>query len=93
MKLSDDKISQLTHVVFKGLMDRELIFVHAEESEARKAVKRAIVGELKLGEQIEDAVKGKITSLSRGVVEGSPEWDVLYEKYFKEESRKRGRAA
>ena len=34
--------------------------------------------------------KKMVASLKRGVVEGSPEWDVMYRKYFEEELNKRG---
>ena len=39
-------------------------------------------------DQIDDRVRRKIQSLSRHVPPGSREWDVLYRKYFEEESRK-----
>ena len=39
-------------------------------------------------EQIDEVVRRKIQSLSRHVPPGSREWDVLYRKYFEEESRK-----
>jgi len=37
---------------------------------------------------IDDVVRRKIESLSRPVPVGSREWDILYRKYFEEESRK-----
>ena len=37
---------------------------------------------------IDRKVKAKLGSYSRGVIEGSPEWDVLYRKTFDEEMRK-----
>jgi len=42
-------------------------------------------------DQIDDIVRQKISSLSRHVPPGSREWDVLYRKYFEEESRKQRR--
>lgn len=39
-------------------------------------------------DQIDDLVRQKIASLSRRVPPGSREWDILYRKYFEEESRK-----
>ena len=38
--------------------------------------------------RIDAIVRRKITSLSRQVPPGSREWDVLYQKYYAEESRK-----
>jgi hypothetical protein len=37
-------------------------------------------------------VKAKLASYSRGIVEGSAEWDVLYRKTFEEEARKHAKA-
>ena len=39
-------------------------------------------------DQIDDLVRQKIASLLRRVPPGSREWDILYRKYFEEESRK-----
>lgn len=91
--LSEDKISHLSHVVFNGLTEKKLIEVIGEESEIRREIKRAVVLELKIGEEIDFAVRKKLQSFSRKVVEGSPEWEVLYKKFFKEEEVRRGRAS
>ena len=42
-------------------------------------------------DQLDDAVRQKISTLSRFVPPGSREWDVLYRKYYEEESRKHRR--
>lgn len=92
MRLSDEKISHLTHVLLKGLLERDLVTLKEEEGLVRRAMKRAITAELQVGDEMDRVVKRKIESLSRGVVEGSPEWEVLYKKFLKEEEVKRGRA-
>jgi len=92
VRLSDDKISHLTHVLLKGLLDMDLIALNEEEPDVRKAIKRAIVAELKIGEEMDDAARRKIESMSRPIAEGSPEWEVLYKKFFREEEIRRGRA-
>jgi hypothetical protein len=89
--LSGDKISHLSHLLLKGLLDRKLVTLHDEEGAVRKEIKRAIAAELKIGEDIDAVVKKKIESLSRKPVEGSAEWDVLYRKFFDEEEVRRGR--
>ncbi len=91
MMLSDDKISHLTHVVFKGLVDNGLIKLIEEEGLARREIKRTIVNELKIGEDIDAAVRKKLLSFSKKLVEGSAEWDVLYRKFFEEEEVRRGK--
>lgn len=92
MRLSDEKVTLLSHVLLKGLLDKNLITIKEEEGQVRRAMKRAIVAELQVGEEMDRTVKRKIESLSRGVVEGSPEWEVLYKKFFREEEVKKGKA-
>jgi hypothetical protein len=91
--LSDDKILHLSHMLFKGLIDRKLINPVVEESKVRAEIKRSIISELKIGEEIDSAVRKRLQSFSKKIFEGSPEWEILYKKYFKEEEVKRGRAS
>ena len=92
MKLSDDKITHMTHVILKALLDKGIIDVTEEEGTVRRAMKRAIVAELQVGDDMDEAVRKKIDSLSKHVAEGSPEWEVLYKKYYREEEVRKGRA-
>jgi hypothetical protein len=92
MRLSDDKITHMTHMILKGLLDRGVIDITEDEGTVRRAMKRAITAELKVGEEMDAAARRKIDSLSKHVAEGSPEWEVLYRKYLREEEVRRGRA-
>ena len=89
--LSNDKITHMTHVVLKGLMDKGMITLKEDDGLLRREIKRTIMGELKIGEDIDEAVRRKLQSFSKKLVEGSPEWEVLYKKYYEEEEVKRGR--
>ncbi|MCL5422916.1 MAG: DUF507 family protein [Nitrospirae bacterium] len=92
MTLSDEKISHLSHVLLKGLMDRNLLELKDEESKVRREIKRSTVSFLKVSEDIDSSVKKKLQSFSRKIVEGSPEWEVLYKKFYKEEAARKGLA-
>ena len=91
MRLSDDKVSHLTHVVLKGLIEKKALTLLAEDSEIRREIKRVIVKELKLTESIDEFIRKKLQSYSKKIPEGSPEWDLLYQKFFQEEAAKKGR--
>lgn len=93
MMLSDDKIVHLSHVLLKGLMEKKLVELIDEEGKVRAEIKRTIISELKIGEEIDSVVRRKLQSFSRKIVEGSPEWEILYKKYFREEEVKRGRVS
>ncbi len=93
MTLSEEKITHLSHVLLKGLMDRNLIEPKDEEGKIRREVRRSIVSFLKASEDIDSAVRKKLQSFSRKIVEGSPEWEVMYRKFYKEEATRRGMAS
>jgi hypothetical protein len=91
VRLSNEKISHLTHVVLKGLLEKGIIQTLVEEGEIRREMRRVIVRELKIAEDIDSLVTDKIQSYSRRIPEGSPEWEILYQKFFNEEASKKGR--
>jgi hypothetical protein len=55
-----------------------------------RVAKRAISKFVTEFAEIDSKVRGMVASLKRNVPEGSPEWDVMYNKYFEEEMRRRG---
>ncbi len=93
MMLSDDKISHLSHVLLKGLLERKVVEPLEEEGKIRTEMKRTILSELKAGEEIDQIVRKKLQSLSKKIAEGSSEWEILYRKYYREEEIKKGRAS
>jgi uncharacterized protein len=90
MMLSDDKISHTSHILLKGMLDHKLIELKADDSEVRREIKRTITNELRAGEEINETVTKKLLSFSRKLVEGSPEWEVLYRKFYEEEEARKG---
>jgi hypothetical protein len=92
MMLSEDKVSHLSHVLLKKLLDQKLLELNEEEGAIRREIKRTIISELRIGEEIDQVVRKKLQSFSKKVIEGSPEWEVMYRKFFREEEIKKGRA-
>jgi len=89
MRLSEDRISHISHLVQDMLLrNRNVDILQAEERLLRE-IKHTITGELKFEDEADAAARKTIQSLSRRVPEGSPEWDVLYRKYLGEEMRRR----
>jgi len=91
MRLSDDKISHLSHVAYDALIKGGAAELSAEDSKVRKEIKQIVARYLKKDDEVDDAVRKKIQSYSKKVVEGTPEWDVLYHKHYREEMDKRGK--
>ncbi|MBI4826743.1 MAG: DUF507 family protein [Nitrospirae bacterium] len=91
MRLSDDKVSHLTHIILKGLKDKDAVRTLSEDGAIRRAIRNVITKELKLAEDIDIKVNNKLQSYSKKVFEGTSEWDVLYQKFYDEEMSKKGR--
>jgi len=86
--LSEDKISHLSHVILLAVKKHPSLQMKSEDGRILKEIKRVLAGELAEEQDIDRKVRANLGSYSRGIVEGSPEWDVLYRKTFEEESRK-----
>jgi hypothetical protein len=86
--LSEDKVSHLSHVILMAVKKSPLLEVKGDDGRILKDIKRVLAAELAQEQDIDRKVRAKLGSYSRGIIEGSPEWDVLYRKTFEEESRK-----
>ena len=86
--LSDDKVSHLSHVILGAIKKSPLVRIKGEEGKILREIKRVLATELAQEDDVDRKVKAKLASYSRGIVEGSAEWDVLYRKTFEEEMRK-----
>ncbi len=93
MMLSEDKITHMSHVILRNLIEQKLVELTEDEGAIRRDIRRVVIEELKIGEDIDQAVRKKLQSFSKKLIEGSPEWEVLYKKFFREEEIKRGRAS
>ena len=89
MKLSEARILFLARESLVRLRDEKLANIPNFQVSLRHA--RELISEwVERGDAIDIAVRKKISSLKRGVVEGSAEWDILYRRYREEELRKKG---
>ena len=89
MILSEDRQTHWAHVLTDAVWNDDLVDF-SDEDLALRLAKQAIVEFVKEDSQIDSLARQKVSSLKRGVVEGSPEWDVLYRKYYEEERQRRG---
>ena len=88
MRLSDDKINHLSHVVMKELEQWDGIDFLRDENDVRLGVKGGLQEGLGIIEAVEEKVKRSLLSYSRKILEGSREWDVMFAKTFEEELHK-----
>ena len=86
MKLSREKILRLSHLILGYLNADDGVEYFDDPQAIRQDIVRLISDEMKADEAIDALVRRKIESQKRTIVEGSDEWEVLYRKYYEEES-------
>ena len=89
MRLSEDRISHISHLILNGIIDDELVELLQPKEKLLREIKRTLSAALQYEDEAEMAVRRKFQSLSRKVPEGSAEWLVLYRKFLEEEMRRR----
>jgi hypothetical protein len=89
MILSEERQTRFAHVIIDGIWGDDLVDF-SDDDEALRAAKRAIAIFVKQEGDFEERIRQKVLSLKRNVVEGSPEYDTLFKKYYEEEMRKSG---
>jgi hypothetical protein len=87
--VSEDRVSHLARIVVDGIWNDDLVD-YADDDAALRAAKKGLNEFVKEIQDVDKVAQGMVTSLKRGVPEGSPEWDILYRKYFEEEMQRRG---
>jgi uncharacterized protein len=88
VKLSRDKVMHISHLILNYLNNDEEIEFYADPQEIRTQIFQMISDEMRADEAIDALVRRKIETQKRTIQEGSDEWDVLYRKYYEEESSK-----
>lgn len=88
MKLSREKILRLSHLILDYLNKDDEVEYFAEPQEVRQQIVRMIEGVMKADEAIDGLVRRRIESQKRSILEGSEEWEILYRKYYEDETAK-----
>jgi hypothetical protein len=90
MKLSRDKITEISHKIINDLKKSREVRLRKDTNEIRLAIVKAITEILVMEEKAERASRDKIRSQKRDIPEGSEEWDLLHRRYYGEELKKLG---
>ena len=91
-KVLDDGIKVGCPIILEvvdGIWNDDLVD-YTDDDAALRAAKRGLNLFVQRVLDVDESVRTKIGSLKRGVMENTPEWDVLYGKYFEEEMQRRG---
>lgn len=88
MRLTEDRVSHIAHIIADGIWKDDLVDFTSEE-DALNVIKMVIREYLKVEDEVDEVVRRKIRSMSKVIPEGGREWEVLYRKYYHEEMAKR----
>lgn len=86
----EDRFSNVAHVVLDRLLNESLVNFSVSENRVKNVIYNSIDNYLKIYEQIEDEVLEKIENYKRKLIPGTDEYDLVYEKMYQDELRKRG---
>jgi hypothetical protein len=90
MRLSREKLNKLassTTEMLAGLKNLDFLEGYDDiRQEVRRILEDLLAGE----EKLDKAARLKIESQRRIIPEGTPEWNILYHKYYNEEVKKLG---
>jgi hypothetical protein len=89
-RLSREKVNKLAHAVADMLASMERVEFLEDRNTVRLEVKRLLEELLKAEAELDQKARHKIENQRRTILEGTPEWDILYRKYYAEEVKKLG---
>ena len=90
MKLSHEKIIQLSHRMMGAVEELDELEIFEESNVIRQEIVKLLNELLLEEEKIEHQARQRITSQKRTIPEGGAEWDILFRKYYLDELRKLG---
>jgi hypothetical protein len=90
MKLSRDKINDISHKLVAAFRKSRDFRVKRDPNEVRLELVKAITDLLQIEDKVDRASRTKIRTQKKDIPEGSEEWDLLHRRYYAEELKKFG---
>jgi len=90
MKLSRDKITDLSHQIVKALRAQRDVRVKKDANEVRLEIVRGLTEILQVEERVDREARRKVQTIKRDIPEGGEEWEVLHKRFYAEEMKRLG---
>jgi len=90
MKISRDKINHISSLIVHDFKNRDEIDYKVDLNDVRLEITRVITEKLMKDDQADQLARKIIDSYSKNLREGSPEWEIMYQKHYEEELQKLG---
>ena len=78
-------------MIVKALLKDDNIEIFKDNNAIRLEIVGVITEELMMEEEIDHKVRGILSSYKKKLMEGSREWEILYQKTYEEEMNKKKR--
>ncbi|RAX58680.1 competence protein [Helicobacter monodelphidis] len=86
----EDRYNHISHAILNQMKEEELFYFDVSENVLKNTIYKAISNYAKTYESLEEIVEEKIKGYKRRILPGSEEYDIIFEKLYEEELRKRG---
>jgi hypothetical protein len=90
MKLSRDKINDLSHKIVAALRKSRDFRLKRDPNDVRLEMVKVMTDLLQTEDKVDRAARTKIRTQKREISEGTEEWDLLHKRYYAEELKKLG---
>ncbi len=90
MKLSRDKINDLSHKIVASLRKSREFRLKRDPNDVRLELVKIMTELLMTEEKVDRAARTKIRTQKREISEGTEEWELLHKRYYAEELKKFG---
>jgi len=86
----EERYSDVAHKILDELYEEDLIHFEVTENRIKNIIYNAITSFISEASEVDDAVMDKIRTYKKKYIPGTDEFDILYEKLYREELVKRG---
>ena len=90
MKISRDKINHISSLIIKDFSKRDELDYKVDLNELRLEITRTMTEMLQLDDKADIEARRIMSTYKNAPREGSPEWDIMYQKHFDEFMNKQG---
>jgi hypothetical protein len=90
MKISRDKINHISSLIVKDFAKRDELDYKVDLNDLRLDITRTMTDILQRDDKADTEARRVMNTYKNAPREGSPEWDIMYQKHFDEYMNKQG---
>ena len=90
MKISRDKINHISSLLIKDFSKRDELDYKVDLNDLRLEITKTMTEVLQLDDKADTEARRVMSTYKNSPREGSPEWDIMYQKHFDEYMNKQG---